>query len=153
PVCQPLRRRPVYESVSPENLIVSDTLKLDLPPSNDPPIDVEIVTATRHKSGFRVYSGRDQCHTRCGPVPDNHPARPGLRASFIIYSLKQSNHAVDSAAGHTRWKIFTQTVSEHDRFKLRKSDCASAALWQICGATPRFSSASPSLMRRKPLVV
>ena len=26
---------------------------------------------------------------------------PGLRASFIIYSLKQSNHAVDSAAGHT----------------------------------------------------
>ena len=35
----------------------------------------------------------------------------------------------------------------------RQSDCASSALSKICAATPRFSRASPSLMRRKPLVV
>ena len=39
------------------------------------------------------------------------------------------------------------------RSKVRRSDCASAALSKMCGATPRFSSASPSFKRRKPLVV
>lgn len=34
-----------------------------------------------------------------------------------------------------------------------KSDCASAALSKMCGATPRRSSDSPSFMRRNPLVV
>ena len=35
----------------------------------------------------------------------------------------------------------------------RQSFRASDALWKMCGATPRFSSDSPSFIRRKPLVV
>ena len=50
---------------------------------------------------------------------------------------------------HIQMKFY----SGASRSKVRRSDCASAALSKMCGATPRFSSASPSFMRRKPLVV
>ena len=50
-------------------------------------------------------------------------------------------------------RIQMKFYSGASRSKVRRSDCASAALSKICGATPRFSSASPSFMRRKPLVV
>ena len=62
-----------------------------------------------------------------------------LRSSFGAHSRRTWLPAVLSRSRRS---------GSPDRFL-----CASAALSKMCGATPRFSSASPSLLRRKALVV
>jgi len=53
------------------------------------------------------------------------------------------------------WSIKNPIDSDHGIYRVssRQSLRAWTALSKICGATPRFSSDSPSFMRRNPLVV
>jgi hypothetical protein len=86
-------------------------------------------------------------------------AQEGLAAPHQIQndSGLTQGFAARSAAGRTSSKLairlFLGGYSAAPFSNLCKSDCASAALSKICGATPRFSNASPSFMRKKPLVV
>jgi len=98
-------------------------------------------------AAFFRMAGVEACEG--GERPLEPSAEPAERRRFLL-----SDFVVERPGPQTVGTPMRTLNQPRAPFSSRcKSDCASAALSKMCGATPRRSSDSPSFMRRNPLVV